>query len=72
MSKKCAVCADLLFCLVNVFCFFDVFVAVAVVVATALYFDLKGRMQCHDTEKSNMYLYIKRELLVIMKIFLFC
>lgn len=41
VKKKFAVCADLLFCLLNLHCFFDVFVAVAVVVATAACFDLK-------------------------------
>ena len=49
-------------------CFFDVFIAVAVVVATALYFDLKGHMQCHDKWKNPkcIKLYIVK-LLVIMK-----
>ena len=44
------------------YCFVVVFVTVAVVVATAPYFDLKGRMQCHDIWKNtkcvNLY-YVK-------------
>ena len=39
--------------------FFDVFIGVADVVATALYFDVKGHMQCHDIWKNpkciNLY-----------------
>ena len=39
--------------------FFEIFIAVADVVATALYFDVKGHVQCHDIWKNpkciNLY-----------------
>ena len=39
--------------------FFEIFIAVADVVATALYFDIKGHVQCHDIWKNpkciNLY-----------------
>ena len=55
-TKKCAVCADLCFCLVCIA--FLMSVAVAIVVATAPYFDLKGHTVMTYGQIQNVFVYM--------------